>query len=70
MYLTTSNAHLYVGKIIDCQKTKPFFHHYPLRVVKGTDGRYYYIDRCDTRMYVPTESDTFNSVYFDTVEEA
>lgn len=69
MNLTTSNAHLFVGKQIDCKKKKPFFHHYPLRVVRGKDDRYYYIDRNETMMYVPSETDTFNSVYFDTVEE-
>lgn len=73
MLLTTKNAHQYVGKTLDCKKKKRFFHHYPLKVVKRKDitgkDRYYYIDVTGTMMYVPDETDTFNSVYFDTVEE-
>lgn len=46
-----------------------FFHYYPLRVVKGKNDRYYYVDRNGTMMPVPSDTDTFNTVYFDTVQK-
>ena len=69
MYLTTSNAKQYVGKQIDCKIKKRFFHNYPLKVVKGSDNNFYFIDRANTMMRVPTDTDLFNSVYFDSVDE-
>lgn len=66
MYLTTENAGQYVGKTLDSSKRR--FHYYPLRVVKHPNGNYYYVDRLNTMMRVPTEKDIFNTVWFDMVD--
>ncbi len=66
MFLTTENAEQYVGKTLD--STVRAWHYYPLRVVKHSNGRYYFVDRIDTMMPVPTAKDTFNAVYFDIVD--
>jgi len=64
MYLTTQNAHRYVGKTLDAKRR--LFHHYPLTVHKR-NGEYYFSDITNTWMFVPDEKDRFNTVWFDDV---
>ncbi len=66
MFLTTENAEQYVGKTLD--STVRLFHYYPLRVIRHSNGRYYFVDRTDTMMTVPSAKDTFNVVSFDIVD--
>lgn len=66
MFLTTENAGKYVGKTLDSSKRS--FHYYPLRVIRHSNGGYYYVDRLNTMIPVQSEKDSFNSVWFDVVD--
>ena len=64
MNLTLENAYLYEGKLLDANRR--LFHHYPLKVIK-INGEWMVKDSYEVCMFVPEESDKFNTIYFDIV---
>lgn len=64
MYITTKNAHEFVGKKLDAKKRR--FHDYPLEVIEH-NGIYRLKGSCGVCTRVPAEEDKFNQVYFDIV---
>ena len=65
MYLSTENAHKYLGKTLD--SSKRILGAYPYKVIQTPSGEYLAVDRVGVGMVIAEPKDKFNQIYFDIV---
>ena len=66
MFLTTANAHKYLGKALDSRKR--ILGSYPYKVIQTPTGEYLAVDRAGVGIVVAEPKDRFNQIYFDIVD--
>ena len=66
MYLSTKNAHEYLGKTLDASKR--ILGAYPYKVTQTPSGEYLAVNRAGVGLVIAEPRDRFNQIYFDIVD--
>lgn len=66
MYLSTENAHEFLGKTLDSKKR--ILGSYPYKVIQTPSGEYLAVDRAGVGIVIAEQRDKFNQIYFDLVD--
>ena len=66
MYLSTENAHEFLGKTLDSKKR--ILGSYPYKVIQTPSGEYLAVDRAGVGIVIAEPRDKFNQIYFDLVD--
>jgi rubredoxin len=66
MYLSTVNAHEYLGKTLDARKR--ILGGYPYKVIQTPSGEYLAVNRAGVGLVIAEPKDKFNQIYFDIVD--
>lgn len=66
MYLSTENAHEFLGKTLDSKKR--ILGSYPYKVIQTPSGEYLAVDRAGVGLVIAEPRDRFNQIFFDIVD--